>query len=422
MAAAGLLAPLRDARLRASPRWSRFVVSQAAGPGSASSAGSATRPAGRRRPARVDSAGAHRTGAAAHRALHLDPPRGGKQRRRGHRARTGRRRGSSPADSRAATSSAIRAAKTSPSSRELDASRFAPWTPVHEHSPHAYRPSRRRATEQVGLDPARGVVLGRGHREQLGGGVDAELAAPRDDRREARARGTPPRGGGHRARRAPSPRSAMTSRMARATTSRGARSASGWRPCHEAAAGVVDEDGPLAAHRLGDQRLLTGGPLAEEQHRRVELDELEVGDPRAGPQRRRHPVAGRHRRVGRRGVDLAEPAGREHDRPPEGGADAVDLPLPDDVQRHAADGAVGGRAEVDDEGVLDDLDAGVARDRVERGDEGARDLRARGVTAGVGDPVAVVAALAGQLDLALRRRGRSRRRARRARGPARAPR
>ena len=37
-------------------------------------------------------------------------------------------------------SSAIRRAKTSPSSSELEASRLAPCTPVQAASPHAYRP------------------------------------------------------------------------------------------------------------------------------------------------------------------------------------------------------------------------------------------------------------------------------------------
>ena len=63
-------------------------------------------------------------------------------------------------------------------------------------------------------------------------------------------------------------------------------------------------------------------------------------------------------------------------------------------------GAVRGGEEVDDERVLDDLDARVVADPVERGDERPGDLGAGGVAAGVGDPVAVVAALAGQLDLA----------------------
>ena len=44
--------------------------------------------------------------------------------------------------------------------------------------------------------------------------------------------------------------------IALATTSRGARSASGCTPGHEAHAVVVDEERALAAHRLADQRLL----------------------------------------------------------------------------------------------------------------------------------------------------------------------
>ena len=34
----------------------------------------------------------------------------------------------------------MRPAKTRPSSSELEASRLAPWTPVHATSPQAYRP------------------------------------------------------------------------------------------------------------------------------------------------------------------------------------------------------------------------------------------------------------------------------------------
>ena len=83
-----------------------------------------------------------------------------------------------------------------------------------------------------------------------------------------------------------------------------------------------------------------------------------------------------------------------------GGADPVDLALADDVDRHAAYPAVVGLEEVDDERVLDHLDARVGLDAVQRLDEGPADLAAGRVAAGVGDPVAVVAALAGQQDLA----------------------
>jgi hypothetical protein len=66
-------------------------------------------------------------------------------------------------------------------------------------------------------------------------------------------------------------------------------------PCMIRAPVAVDEERALPAHGFGDERLLPGRSLAEEQHRRVELDELEVGDPRPGAQRGGHPVAGRDR-------------------------------------------------------------------------------------------------------------------------------
>ena len=109
--------------------------------------------------------------------------------------------GSSPAASRAVMSSAIRWAKTRPSSSELDASRLAPCTPVQDTSPHAYRPVERGPAVQVGLDAAAGVVLGGGHRQRLGGRVEAQLAAARRRSTGTGARGTRGRGAGRRGRR-----------------------------------------------------------------------------------------------------------------------------------------------------------------------------------------------------------------------------
>ena len=62
------------------------------------------------------------------------------------------------------------------------------------------------------------------------------------------------------------------------------------------------------------------------------------------------------------------------------------------------DAAVVGEQQVDGERVLDDLDLGRRRDGR---DQRALDLGAGGVAARVGDPVAVVAALAGQRDHAV---------------------
>jgi hypothetical protein len=131
----------------------------------------------------------------------------------------------------------------------------------------------------------------------------------------------------------------------------------------------------------------------------VELDELEVGHDRTGAQGDGHPVPGGHGGVGRRGVELAEPAGREDDGPGVCRTDPVDLALADDVDGHAADPAVVGLQQVHDQRVLDDLDARVGLDAVQGLDERPADLPAGRVAPGVGDPVAVVAALAGQEDL-----------------------
>ena len=73
--------------------------------------------------------------------------------------------------------------------------------------------------------------------------------------------------------------------------------------------------------------------------------------------------------------------------------DAVDLALAEHVQGHPRHAAVGGGHQVDRQRVLDHLDLGGPLDR---GDQRPLDLGAGRVAAGVGDAVAVVAALAGQ--------------------------
>ncbi len=164
---------------------------------------------------------------------------------------------------------------------------------------------------------------------------------------------------------------------------------------HEPVALEVDEEGALAADRLADQRLLAAGVGAEVHHRRVELHELQVAQHRAGAQRQRHAVAGRDRRVGGLREDLAEPARGEYDGPAAHRPDAVALALAHHVQGDPGDPAVLREQQVDGQGVLDDLDVGRG---VDRRDQRALDLRAGGVAAGVRDPVAVVAALAGQRE------------------------
>lgn len=72
------------------------------------------------------------------------------------------------------------------------------------------------------------------------------------------------------------------------------------------------------------------------------------------------------------------------------------LALAHDVQRDAGRTAFGVREQIQDQGVLDGVQGGLA----DRADQGAGDLRAGRVAARVGDAAAVVAALAGQRDVA----------------------
>ena len=198
-----------------------------------------------------------------------------------------------------------------------------------------------RSGREVGGHTAGGVVLGRRDRDQLGDRVDAVLAADGEDRREAllpelraEVAGVEPhvrlaglehpagdRLGDHVARR-------EVGELVLAL--------------HEAVALEVDEEGALAADRLGDEGLLALGVGAEIHHRRVELHVLQVAQRRPGAERDRHAVPGRDARVGRLGEDLAEAAAGEHDRSAVGRADAVALALAEHVQRHPGDSAVVG--------------------------------------------------------------------------------
>ena len=72
-------------------------------------------------------------------------------------------------------------------------------------------------------------------------------------------------------------------------------------PGHERAAGVVPQHRPLAADRLADQE---GARLHRMEGRRVELDELQVGDRGPGAERHRDPVAGGDPGIGGVPVDL----------------------------------------------------------------------------------------------------------------------
>ena len=86
------------------------------------------------------------------------------------------------------------------------------------------------------------------------------------------------------------PVSSMRRRMALATTSRGARSAIGCTPCMKRTPSASTRNAPFAAHGLADQRLLPAGAFTEVGDSRMELDELEIAQHGAGPERGRDPV------------------------------------------------------------------------------------------------------------------------------------
>lgn len=256
----------------------------------------------------------------------------------------------------------------------------------------------RRAAPEVRADASGGVVRGGRHGDGLGDRVDAVGAAGGEDRGEP---GLP-----HLGAEVPG----VQIHVLGAQLLHAARDALGDDVArrelgqlvladHEADPVGVDEVGTLTAYGLGDQRLLALRVRAEEEHRRVELHELQVGDLRARAQGERDAVAGGDGRIGRGGEDLAHAAGREDHGGRERGADAVVLALPHDVQGDTRRAPVGVREEVEDQGVLDGPDA----TRAYRLDEGAGDLGAGGVAARVRDAAAVVAALPGEREGAVGR-------------------
>ena len=186
--------------------------------------------------------------------------------------------------------------------------------------------------------------------------------------------------------------------IALATTSRGASSASSCWPIMKRSPRRVDQQAALAAYGLADQRKLAARTGPEIEHGRMELDEFDVAKPRSGAQRGRDTVTGGHRRVGGHRIDLPDAAGRQHHGPSVHCADPAARALaknmqgdPGDCRRLARTDL--GRNQVEDQRVLDDLDAVVRGDRV---DQCPLDLCAGGIAAGMGDPVPEMPALAGQ--------------------------
>ena len=149
---------------------------------------------------------------------------------------------------------------------------------------------------------------------------------------------------------------------------------------------LVDEPRAAAAQRLGQQRHRVG---ARVERRRVELDELDVGERRAGAPGEREAVAGGLDRIRRPREDLADAAGRQHDR-----AGAVQHDGPSGVAREDAGHAAAVHHELERQGALEDAQAAaVAQPLAERAD----DLGAGGI-AGVQDARARVRGLAREVE------------------------
>ena len=175
--------------------------------------------------------------------------------------------------------------------------------------------------------------------------------------------------------------------IALATTSRGARSASACTPCHEPACRrrrPGRAPSPRTASEISGCWPLASG--AEPEHGRVELDELQVGDHRAGPQRERDAVAGGDRRVGGGGEDLAHAAGGQHH-----GAGACTAPTPSRCPRPCTcrvTPAARPSSSVSRSSTSACSITSIAAVAGRRRDAAPADLGAGGVAAGVHDAVA----------------------------------
>ena len=211
--------------------------------------------------------------------------------------------------------------------------------------------------------------------------------------------------------------------MARATTSRGARSAIGWTPCMKRTPVGVHQQRALAADRLGDQRLLAAGALA-----RATARSGGTGRTRGRrPPRRRAARRRRRRRWPRTGWWWRS---RPGPRPPVASTTArawaaptpSTWPSPMTCRVTPQTRPLGVLEQVDDQGVLEHLDARVVLDRVQRGDQRPRDLRDRWRRRRRGRSGRGGARPRGSGRSRRPGRGRTRCRGRPARAPARGPR
>jgi hypothetical protein len=255
------------------------------------------------------------------------------------------------------------------------------------------QPRDRGAPVEVGGDATARVVRCGPHRHRLTHGVEAGSSARTDDGRKARGEvlDTPTvEEQGCIARFGQSACHRAGDDVARGEVREGVHTRE-----HRPARGVAD-DRAGAAQRLGEQ-----GPLARrtglEEHRRVELHELEMAQGRPRTRREREPVSGRLGGIGRRRVRLPEPTGREDDRVRRDlddlthGTDRIEIG--DD---HAGDGAGRSGDEVERDAALLDANRSVGELVAQSADH----LRPGRVPARVDDACLAVATFAPEGELA----------------------
>ncbi len=160
---------------------------------------------------------------------------------------------------------------------------------------------------------------------------------------------------------------------------------------HKTLAEIVHEGCSFAPDRLGDQRHRVA---PDGKRRRVELNELHVGEHRAGPRGHRDTVAGRFYGVGRKSIEAAHSAGGEHD----GGCRERDELAGRILARAHAVDAISVDQEILRGRVLDDLDRGILSHRF---DQRLEDLVPGRVSARFDDAPALMRRLTPQCEFAL---------------------
>ena len=187
-------------------------------------------------------------------------------------------------------------------------------------------------------------------------------------------------------------------KIARATTSRGASSASRCWPFMKRTPRELTRIAP--SPRTASEMSASGFSRRVERGR-MELHELHVRERHAGAMGDREAVARRDDRIRRVTIDLAAAARGQHRRVGD------DLGRPARDARAHAETAVASHDQVEHARLLEHADAlRLAHPR----DERARDLRTRLIAVRMNDPVLRVRRLASELELAPRDRGRSARR------------